>query len=71
MSKGTTAELTTIDRGMSIPKFAKHIGISESALREMITMGEGPKILRVRDGIRPTLRITPPAAKAWLKGRYE
>ena len=64
-------DLVTIPHGMSVPQFAKWFGVSQSTMEAWIIDGQGPKIAIVRNGHRPTRRITPPAARAWLMDRYE
>lgn len=71
MSEPTTAELCTIPHGMSVPEFAKWVGVSRATMELWIKEGTGPHVLTVQQSARPTRRITPPAAKAWLRRRYD
>ena len=60
-----------ITGGMSIPKFAKLVGVDAETMRELIATGEGPNVIRIPGAKRDTIRIMPSQAVAWLRANEE
>ncbi len=57
-----------ITRAMSVPKLAQHIGLDDAqTLRNLITNGEGPRVIRIRGAQRDTIRVLACDIVAWLR----